>query len=327
MRICIFGLGAVGGHFAARLAAAGHEVSAVARGETLAAVRARGLELHSMGETIRAPIAVSDDPAALGPQDAVISTLKAHSLPALAAGVGPLLGPETLVAFAQNGIPWWYGIAISGHRPRPPALPRLDPDGRLAAAIDRERVVGAVIQSPNEMVAPGVVHHESETRNTLFLGAPDDRPDGRIEELRRALVAAGIGSPPVADIRQAIWDKLLLNMSISIICLVTGHRAVVVRDDERVGGLFVRAAREGMAVAAAHGIDVAAFDPAAFRPRAPDHMASIRQDYDRGRPLELDTMLLAPLAFARGAGIDTPCLDALAALAVRQGIDKGLYAP
>ena len=325
MRICVFGLGAVGGHLAARLAASGHEVSAVARGPVLAALQRDGVTLRSGSETIRGAVRACERPGELGPQDVVLSTLKANALPALAAGVAPLLGPRTLVVFAQNGIPWWYGQGIGGARPAPPALPRLDPGGALARAVAPERVVGAVIHSSNEMVEPGVVANDSPGRNALPLGAPDDRPDARIEDLRAALEAAGIASPPVADIRQAIWRKLVVNMTLSILCLLTGRRATIVRDDERLAALFVRLAGEAKAIAAAHGVDVDEFDPEAFRGLAPDHLPSIRQDYERGRPLELDALLLAPLEFARSAGLATPNLDAIAALAVRLAADKGLY--
>jgi len=325
LRICIYGLGAVGGHLGARLAAAGHDVSAVARGPALEALRRGPLTLRAGEETVRGGVTASDRPADLGPQDAVISTLKANALPGLAAGIAPLLGPRTLVVFAQNGIPWWYGQGVGAERPAPPVLPRLDPGGALARAVAPGRVVGGVIHSSNEMVAPGVVVNDSPGRNSLLLGAPDDRADPRLSALREALAAAGVASPPVADIRQAIWRKLLVNMTVSILCLLTGRRATVVREDERIGALFLALAAEAKAIPAAHGVDVADFDPQAFRAQAPDHLPSVRQDYERGRPLELDALLLAPLAFARGASLATPALDAIAALAVRQGIDRGLY--
>jgi len=325
MRICIYGTGAVGGHFAVRLAAAGHAVSAVARGPVLAAIRSGGLELRSAGESLRATVAASERPADLGPQDVVLCTLKATALADFAAGIAPLLGPGTLVAFAQNGIPWWYGQGIAAGRPQAPALPRLDPDGALARALEPRRVLGAVIHSSNEMVEPGVVVNDSPGRNVLHVGRPDDRQDAGVAAVRQALEGAGIASPPVPDIRQAIWRKLMLNMSASILCLLTGRKATVVRDDPRIGELFVRTAREGMAIAAAHGIDLAGFDPETFRRDPPDHMPSVRQDYERGRPLELEALILAPQAFARAAGLDTPCLDAIAALAVRQGAERGLY--
>src|SRR5690606_31033556 len=122
-----------------------------------------------------------------------------------------------------------------------------------------------------------------------------------------------------------VWRKLAVNMTASILCLVTGRRATVLRDDARIGALFLRLAAEAKAVAAAHGIDLSDFDPENFRRNPPDHLPSIRQDYDRGRPLELDALLVVPHAFARAAGLDTPSLDAIVALAVRLGADKGLY--
>lgn len=326
LRICVFGLGAVGGHVAARLAAAGHEVSAVARGPVLEALKRDGLTLKSGAETVRARLAAaSDRPADLGPQDAVISTLKANALPALAAGIAPLLGPETRVVFAQNGIPWWYAQGLAPGRPRPPDLSRLDPGGALARAVEPRRIVGGVIHSSNEMVAPGVVVNDSPGRNSLLLGRPDDRADPAVDALRAALAEAGIASPPIADIRQAIWRKLVINMTCSILCLITGRKATVVRDDERIGGLFLRLAAEAVAVAKAHGIDLSDFDAEAFRRNPPDHLPSIRQDYDRGRPLELDALVAVPNAFAHAAGVDAPCLDAIAALALRMGADRGLY--
>ena len=175
MKICIFGMGAVGGHFGARLAAAGHELSAVARGENLAALRRDGITLHSRGDTINTPVRASDNTADLGVQDVVISTLKATSLSGLADNIAPLLGPDTPVIFAQNGIPWWYDIGISSDRPAPPDLGKLDPGGALRKAVGPERVIGGIINSPNEMTAPGVVQHTSPRQSVLSIGEPDDR--------------------------------------------------------------------------------------------------------------------------------------------------------
>jgi 2-dehydropantoate 2-reductase len=325
MRIAIFGLGAVGGHFAARLANAGYDVSVVARGATLEAVRRDGLTLRSGEATITVHPAASDKPGELGPQDYVIATVKTTDPQGLAAGLAPMLGAETAVVFAQNGIPWWYGQGIAADRPRPPALERLDPDGALARTVAAERVIGAVINSSNEVAAPGVVVNNSPKSNALLLGEADDRASARVEALRTALQTAGVDSPPVPDIRQAIWRKLMVNMSASILCLLCGHKATFVRDDPRIAELYLRIAREGLAIAAAHGIDLSAWNPEAFLKNPPDHLPSIRQDYDRGRALELDSILLAPQAFARAASLDTPCLDAIAALAVRQGLDAGVY--
>lgn len=325
MRICIFGMGAVGGHLAAKLANAGHEVSAICRGGTLAAVQANGITLRLTDREIHAEIAASESSKDLGTQDLVISTLKATALPALAAGIGPLLGSDTPVIFAQNGIPWWYAQGLSPDRPSPPKLERLDPDRALASAIAPRRVIGGVIESSNEMVEPGVVVAGNPTRNNLLIGEPDDRQSERIVALRALLEEAGMGSALVPDFRAALWGKLMLNMSASILSYLTGQPLTVMREDARIGELFLRVANEGIAVASAHGIDVSGFKPEIFPARAVAHKPSVLQDYERGRPVELDALLLAPQAFARAAGLDTPNLDALAALSVRRAIDKGLY--
>ena len=204
MRICIFGAGAVGGHFAVRLALSGHDVSCVMRGPHLEAVKAKGLTLRVGDAEFKAKVNASDDPAKLGPQDFVISTLKATGVAALAAGLQPLLRDDTGVVFAQNGIPWWYDVGLSADHPPPPDLGFLDAGGRLRAAIPRERIMGGVIFSSNEVVAPGIVANLSPDRNMLLVGECDDRPSERIEHLRAVLEQASFQSPPVAQIRQAI---------------------------------------------------------------------------------------------------------------------------
>src|SRR3981189_2989749 len=157
MRICIFGSGAIGSHFAVRLARAGHDVSCVMRGPHLDAVKANGLTLRVGDAEFAAKVKASDDPATLGPQDIVISTLKATGLGALATGLRPLLGDNTAVVFALNGIPWWYDLGLPADHPPPPDLGFLDPGGRLRAAIPKQRIIGGVIYSSNEIIAPGGV--------------------------------------------------------------------------------------------------------------------------------------------------------------------------
>lgn len=328
MKICIFGLGAIGGHYAAKLAAAGHEVSAVARGATLAKIKTGDMVLRSADDVFRGCVKGSDNPADLGEQDVVISTLKANALPALAAGVGPLLGPDTPVVFAQNGIPWWYDMGLSNDRLQPPDLRRLDPGGVLHQAVARERIIGAVINAPNEMVEPGVVVHTNPQRNALLLGEVDDSQPPRLAKLRGVLEGAKIESPVVPELRFELWSKLMLNMTWSILSLLTGHQISVVRKEKGIGALFIRLAQEASSIAAAHGFDLSgSFNPEALVHNAPDHTPSIRQDYDRGRSMELESMLLVPMQFARAANLETPCLDTITALAVLQAQDKGLYTP
>ncbi|MDX1434316.1 MAG: 2-dehydropantoate 2-reductase [Gammaproteobacteria bacterium] len=327
MRIAIFGLGAVGGHLGARLAASGHDVCVIARGPTLDAIRRNGLELRSGEQIIKVEVRASDRPADFDEPDMVIVTVKATEPQALAAGLASIMRRGTAVVFAQNGVPWWYELGRTKSKQPLPDLEFLDPGRALQELIPADQVIGAVIHSSNEMVEPGVVYNASPESNTLLVGEVDNRASARIAELRQFLESAGIKSPEVSDIRQAIWRKLMINMSASVICLLTGQKASVIRDDRRIGALYLALAREAIAVARAHGIDTRGFDPEAFRANAPDHLPSIRQDYERGRALEIDSMLVAPQAFARAAGVDTPHFDTVVTLAVRMAADRGLYQP
>ena len=322
MRICIFGAGAIGSHFAVRLALAGHDVSCVMRGPHLEAVKAHGLTLRVGNGEFLAKLRASNDPAALGPQDLVISTLKANSLSSLVIGLPPLLRDDTAVVFAQNGIPWWYDIGLGPDHPPPPDLGFLDPGGRLRTVVSRERIIGGVVYSSNEVVAPGIVFNASPERNRLLIGECDDRSSPRIERLRDVLEKASIHSPPVARIRQAIWSKLLTNMSMSVLCLVTGQTAKAVRDDPALREVVPRLLDEANSVGQSCFAEVQRVTRSG---PAPDHKPSILQDYERGRPMEIDALVTAPAAFARAAGRSTPMLDLLAALAIRQARDKGLY--
>jgi 2-dehydropantoate 2-reductase len=323
MRICIFGAGAVGSHFAVRLALAGHDVSCVMRGPHLETVNAKGLTLRVGEVEFSARVEASDNPATLGPQDLVISTLKATSLDSLVAGLPPLLRDDTAVVFAQNGIPWWYDIGLSADHPPTPDLGFLDPGGRLRAAVSRDRIVGGVIFSSNEIVGPGVVANFSPDRNLLLVGECDDRPSERIEQLRAALNDAAIGSPPVARIRETIWSKLLTNMSMSVLCLLTGQTAKAVRDDPALRDVVPRLLDEANSIGQSYIPEVKRVTRTG---PAPDHKPSILQDYERGRAMEIDVLVRAPAAFARAAGLSTPMLDMMAGLAIRQARDKGLYA-
>jgi 2-dehydropantoate 2-reductase len=322
MRICIFGAGAVGSHFAVRLALSGHEVSCVMRGRHLDAVKADGLRLRVGDAEFTAKVKASADPAALGQQDVVISTLKAPGVAALATGLQPLLDDDTPVIFAQNGIPWWYDIGLAKNHPPPPDLGFLDAGGQLRAAITRERIIGGVIFSSNEIITPGVVANLSPDRNMLLIGECDDRQSARIERLRAALNGASIQSPQVANIREAIWSKLLTNMSMSVLCLLTGQTARAVRDDPALGGVIPRLLDEANAITQSCYPSVKRITRSG---PAPDHKPSILQDFELGRAMEIDALVRAPAAFARAAGLPTPMLDLMAALAIQHARDKGLY--
>jgi 2-dehydropantoate 2-reductase len=322
MRICIFGAGAVGSHFAVRLAQAGHEVACVMRGPHLKAVRASGLTLRVGDSETTAKVTASDNPADLGPQDVVISTLKATSVASLATGLKPLLRDNTPVVLAQNGIPWWYDIGLPNKHPPPPDLSFLDPGGALRAAVSRERIIGGVIFSANEVIAPGVVANLTPERNRLLVGECDDRASERIERLRATLNAAAIESPPVAEIRETIWSKLLTNMSMSVLCLLTGQTARAVRDEPALRDVIPRLLDEANAVGQSCIPEVKRVTRTG---PAPEHKPSILQDYELGRAMEIDVLVRAPAAFARSAGLSTPMLDLIAGLAIQRARDKGLY--
>jgi 2-dehydropantoate 2-reductase len=322
MRICIFGAGAVGSHFAVRLALAGHEVSCVMRGPHLAAVKDKGLTLRVGEAKFNARVKASDDPAALGPQDLVISTLKATGVASLAKGLKPLLGSDTPVIFAQNGIPWWYDIGLPAAHPAPPDLSFLDPGGALRAAVPKERIIGGVIFSSNEVIEPGVVANLSPERNMLLIGECDDRASERIGKLRALLEAASVASAPTAQIRETIWSKLLTNMSMSVLCLLTGQTARGVRDEPALQHVIPRLLDEANAVAQSCIPNVKRVTRSG---PAPEHKPSILQDYELGRAMEIDVLVCAPAAFARAADLSTPMLDLIAGLAIQRARDKGLY--
>jgi 2-dehydropantoate 2-reductase len=212
MRICIFGAGAVGGYLAGFLAKGGADVSVVARGAHLAAIRAHGLTVEMPDGAINMKLAASDDPADLGPQDAVIVTVKAPALPAVAATIGPLLGRATPVAFTMNGIPWWYfhahGGPFDGRR-----LPRLDPGDALWRAVEPERAIGGVFWPACSTPAPGTVRLLSGAGRGTVFGEPNGAISPRIESLAAAFRAADLPVTIAGNIRALIWQKLAFNLA------------------------------------------------------------------------------------------------------------------
>ncbi|HUN69799.1 MAG TPA: 2-dehydropantoate 2-reductase [Burkholderiales bacterium] len=333
MRICVFGAGAVGGHLAAKFAAAGHEVSVVARGANLQGIRENGIALREGARTIAGRVRASDRAADLGPQDAVFVTTKATGLAAIADAAAPLAGAardsQTMFVFVQNGIPWWYAQGLRASRPRPPDLSRLDPGGMLARAIARERVIGAVAYSSNDLVGPGSVVNFSEGRNMLVLGEIDDRQSARIAALRETVNAAGMYSPPATDIRVSVWNKLLLNFG-STLCVPLGEPISALMTDPALRAVRERLLAEGRAIAEAHGVnpgDAPQRPGGAQTVGATAHKPSMLQDYELGRPMEVDAILALPCAFAQAAGVDAPTLQALSAVTARLAARKGLYSP
>ena len=324
MKICVFGAGAVGGHIAAKLAARGHDVSVVARGAHLDAIRDKGITLVHGEQTIHGRVRTS----APGVQDFVFVTLKANALGAFAEAAPALVGSETGVVFAQNGIPWWYGLGLSGSRPRPPSLSRLDPGEQLARAIPVKNVIGCVVYSANEVREPGVIVNNVPGNNMLVVGQADDSQSPRVAQLRSLLDEADLFSPPTNDIRQAVWGKLVQNLSTAALCTLTGATVKEVRSDARLAVLSGQLAEEARTIARAHGVDPAG---APQRPGGGQssgmisHKPSLLQDYERGKPMEIDALLVAPLEFARAAKVTAGALETIVPLVVYKAAGRNLY--
>lgn len=311
-KICIFGAGAVGGFIAANLAHAGLEVSIVARGAHLAAIRERGLRLITAQTDFTVSVLASDDPAELGPQDLIISTVKAQALGAAAPAFKPLLHDDTPVIFAVNGIPWWYFHSLADDAQK--RLTRLDPEGRLWRDIGPDRALGCVIRSPNEILSPGVIRNNASA-SSFVVGEPDGSDSPRLREAV-ALMRQGLpGARGTQDIRSEIWTKLALNVPSSLMSALTVSTGPEIFADAETRALYRRLGEETDRVAAAHGVS-ANFDLDAQMRSAGNHRhpPSMLQDLLAGRPLEIDAQLGAVQDMARQAHVPTPLLDVTLAL-------------
>ena len=321
MKICVFGAGAVGGNFAARLAQdTRNRVCVVARGPSLEAIRRNGITVETGGQRLTQRVAASDRTADLGIQDLVISTVKATQLADLARAIGPMLGPDTSVVFAQNGIPWWYLIGAPASGTPSPDLSFLDPGGELARAIPRRSIIGAVVETASSVISPGVVLNSSPNHNRLLLAHIDDSRSERLEMVRQRLLDASILSPPVPAIRRAIWQKLAANIVTAMTILVEEPTSTMLADSamKTIAELLVR---EVASVAGVHGIQI---DP--VLPNAPvGKKPSILEDYEKRRRMEIDAQLMAPLAFARAASLPTPILETAVATIAHRAAARRLY--
>ena len=324
MKICVYGAGAVGGHLAVRLARAGNEVSVVARGAQLDAIRRRGLTLLLGGERLTTPVRASADPAELGPQDVVITTLKAPGLAAAAVTLPALLDRDTPVVFALNGIPWWYFHGAPA-RPNRPDLGFLDPGGALARRVGLARVIGCVIYSANVVVEPGVVQGNSAD-NAFVLGEPDGTITPRVNQLAAVVKAAGMGAPVRQDLRPEIWNKLLGNAAQAPICCLLERDLSVIAVPE-VLAVAKNLMREAIAAARTDGVVLSDdIDKRfSFVKSGSTHKPSMLQDLELRRAMEIDAILVAVQRFAHAGGVPTPHLDALTGLLIEKARALGCY--
>jgi 2-dehydropantoate 2-reductase len=324
MKVCVYGAGAIGGLLGARLARAGVEVGLVARGPHLAAMRERGLTLQAEEGSFTVHPAASADPAELGPQDCVIVALKAHQVPGVVGAMQPLLGPETAVVMAVNGVPWWYfhglGGPFAGHR-----LPSVDPGDVQWQGIGPERVIGCVVYPAAEVVEPGVIRLVEGDRFTL--GEPSGARTERVERLSRALIEAGFKAPVRPRIRDEIWVKLWGNLSFNPISALTHATLDVVCTDDGVRAvaraMMVEAQEIGERLGVRFGVSVDKRIAGAAAIGA--HKTSMLQDLERGRPMEIDALVTAVQEMGRLVGVPTPTIDTVLALVRLRALTAGCY--
>lgn len=321
MRICVFGAGSVGGYLAGSLAKGDAEVSVVARGAHLAAIRANGLTIESPDSSINVKLPASDLPSELGTQDVVIVTVKAPALPMVAATIAPLLGVETPVVFVMNGIPWWYFYPHDDRR-----LPRLDPDDALWNAVGPQRAIGGIFWPACSVPTPGVVRLLSGAGRGTALGEPYGRITSRIEALADAFRAAELPVMVAPNIRELIWQKLMFNLSAGPMCVLTQSTVRATHVEPALIECSRRMVAEAQAIAAAMGypLDIDMERAVATNTQLA-HRPSILQDLEAGRLMEIDALYSVPLDMARMMGVATPTLDMLAAMIKVKARATGLY--
>ncbi len=323
MKICVYGAGAIGGYVGAQLALSGADVTLIARGPHLAAMKEHGVRLQSDGEERVAHPVCTDDPAEAGPQDYVIITLKAHSVPGIVDVMQPLLGPDTAVVWAVNGVPWWYFHGLEGpwedHR-----LESVDPDGLQWDKIGPERAIGCVVYTAAEVPEPGVIRHIEGNRFTL--GEPTGEKTERVERLSKVLIGAGIRAP-VRHIRDEIWLKLWGNLcfnpmsaltleTLDVLATEPGTRAVA-------RAMMIEAQTIGEKLGARFAVDVEKRLDGAAAVGA--HRTSMLQDLEKGRPMEIDALVTAVQEMGRLVDEPTPTIDTVLALIRQRARVAGTY--
>ena len=325
MKVCIVGAGAIGGLIGARLAAeAGADVSALARGETLEALNANGWRLRQGDRLVTASARASSDAAELGAQDLVVIAVKAPAMATIAAQIGPLLKPDTIVLPAMNGVPWWFSQELEGLGDRP--LESVDPGGAISGAIPLRHVIGCVVHLSAATTEPGLVQHRSGMG--LIVGEPDGSSSERLGRLHALLTTAGFDVTSSPRIRHDIWYKLWGNMTMNPVSAITGATGDQVLDDPLVRGFCSAAMLEASAIGARIGCAIDQ-DPEARHAVTRELGAfktSMLVDVERSRPIELDAIVTVVHELGRRTGVPTPNVDALLGLTRLFARTRGLLA-
>ena len=324
MKVCIIGAGAIGGFIGTRLAAAGRaRVSAVARGATLAALREKGWRLQTADGLVQAPANATDQPAELGVQDLVVIAVKGPALAGVAQGIAPLLGPETLVLPAMNGVPWWFCQGLPGFGDAP--LASVDPGGAITRAIPLAQVVGCVVHAATSTPEPGLVLHKMG--RGLLIGEPGGGQSERVQRLADLLNHAGFEATHSADVRYDIWYKLWGNMTMNPVSAITGATVDRLLDDDMVRGFCSAAMQEAGRIGARIGCPIAQSpeERHALTRKLGAFKTSMLQDAEAGRALEIDALVAAVQEIGQRVGEATPNIDALLGLVRLFGRVRNLY--
>ena len=325
MKACIYGAGAIGGWLGVALTQAGHTVSMVARGDTLRALQADGLRLRRPDGTL-AQVAVTahNDPAALGVQDLVVVAVKAPGLPDVARTMAPLIGPDTIVLTAMNGVPWWFldgfGGAAQGR-----ALESVDAGGVIASAIPTSHVLGSVVHTSCSLEAPGFV--KQHFGNRLIVGEPDGSRSERLQALADTLQRGGIDVEVSTTIQKDIWFKLWGNLTVNPISALTGATTDRILDDDLVRGYVSAVMLEAKAIGEKLGlpIDQQPEDRHAVTRKLGAFKTSMLQDVEASKPLEIDALVGAVRELGQITHTPTPHTDALLGLVRLMAHTRGLY--
>ena len=314
MKIAVVGAGAIGGYVGGWLAAAGEDVTFIARGANLAAIRRDGMRvIGEDGTEVTGRAAAYDSPKEAGPQDFVILAVKAHQVKDVAPGLASLCHSGTAIVTMQNGIPWWYfhkhGGALQGTPVR-----SADPDGSIARHIDADRVIGSVVYPAAVLEAPGVVHVVEGKRFTL--GEPDGSTSSRVEAISAAFTRAGFKAPVISDIRSEIWLKLWGNLSFNPISALTHSTLVGLLKFPLTRELSVQMMKEAETVANKLGVTfrVGIDKRIAGAEKVGEHKTSMLQDVEAGRPMEIEALVGAVVELGRLTETATPHIDAVYAL-------------
>ena len=324
MKVCIFGAGAIGGYMGVKLAKAGADVSLVARGPHLAAMQEKGLTLIEEGETTTVPVTASDDPAALGVQDYVIVTLKAHSVPPVVSKMAPLIGPHTTIVSGVNGVPWWYFHKLEGAH-EGTRLDSVDPGNVQWDGLGPDRVLGCVVYPAAEVIEPGVIKHIEGNR--FSLGEPDGSKSDRAQALSKILANAGLKAPVRPKLRDEIWVKLWGNLSFNPISALTHATLDVLCTDEGTRAVARNMMVEAQEIAERLGVKfpIDVDRRIAGGAAVGAHRTSMLQDLDQGRPMEIDALVASVQELGRVTGVPTPTIDTVLGLIRLRARTAGLY--